>query len=152
VPEIAVILPTLNERENLAPMIARIDAALAGLDWEAIVVDDDSPDGTADEARTLARTNRRVSVIHRVGRRGLASAVIEGVCATAAPVVAVMDADHQHDPALIPPMLEKLRAGEADAAPGPCDQSNLLVHSTIPFLIVARRAVTENLIYKIAQG
>ncbi|MBD75702.1 MAG: dolichol monophosphate mannose synthase [Citromicrobium sp.] len=113
-PEIAVILPTLNERENLAPMIARIDAALAGLDWEAIVVDDDSPDGTADEARMLARTNRRVSVIHRVGRRGLASAVIEGVCATAAPVVAVMDADHQHAPALIPPMLEKLRAGEAD--------------------------------------
>ena len=87
-PEIAVILPTLNERENLAPMIARIEAALAGLDWEAIVIDDDSPDGTADEARALARTNRRVSVIHRVGRRGLASAVIEGVCATAAPVVA----------------------------------------------------------------
>jgi len=110
--EIAVILPTLNERENLGPMVERLAAALAGLDWEAIVVDDDSSDGTADEARALAQANPRVRVLQRIGRRGLASAVIEGACATAAPVIAVMDADHQHDPALIPQMLEKL--GDAD--------------------------------------
>ncbi len=113
-PDIAVILPTLDERENLAPLIERLDAALAGVAWEAIIVDDDSSDGTADEGRRLAQADSRVRVLQRIGRRGLASAVIEGACATAAPVIAVMDADHQHDPALIPPMLDKLRKGEAD--------------------------------------
>mgnify|MGYP001967542794 CR=1 FL=1 len=112
-PDIAVILPTLDERDNLAPMIERLESALAGHDWEAIFVDDDSSDGTADEARALAQANRRVRALQRIGRRGLASAVIEGACATAAPVMVVMDADHQHDPALIPTMLERLR-GEAD--------------------------------------
>lgn len=112
--DLAIILPTLNERDNVAPMAARLDAALAGLSWEAIFVDDDSADGTADAARELARTDPRVRVIQRIGRRGLASAVIEGACATAAPVVAVMDADHQHDPALLPQMLAKLRGGEAE--------------------------------------
>jgi len=116
VPEIAVILPTLDERENLSPMVERLTAALDGIDWEAIIVDDDSSDGTADEARRLARANPRVRVLQRIGRRGLASAVIEGACATAAPVVAVMDADHQHDPALIPQMLERL--GHADLVVG----------------------------------
>ncbi|GAB5349305.1 glycosyltransferase [Alteriqipengyuania sp. 357] len=110
-PQIAVILPTLNERENLAPMVERLEHALAGLDWEAIIVDDDSTDGTADEARALALANPRLRCLQRIGRRGLASAVIEGACATPAPVIAVMDADHQHDPALIPAMLEKLRDG-----------------------------------------
>ncbi|MBB3035343.1 glycosyltransferase [Alteriqipengyuania lutimaris] len=115
-PDIAVILPTLDERDNLAPMIERLAAALDGLDWEAVIVDDDSRDGTADEARALAQANPRVRAIQRIGRRGLASAVIEGACATAAPVIAVMDADHQHDPALIPPMLEKLRSIDGEGA------------------------------------
>jgi len=112
VPEIAVILPTLNERENLGSMVDRLGEALGGLDWEAIVVDDDSTDGTADEARALAQANPRVRVLQRIGRRGLASAVIEGACATPAPVIAVMDADHQHDPALIPQMLEMLEGAD----------------------------------------
>ena len=80
------------------------------------MVDDDSADGTADEARALARDDPRVRVLHRIGRRGLASAAIEGICATAAPIVAVMDADHQHDPALLPAMIDAVRAGEADVA------------------------------------
>ena len=113
-PEIAVILPTLNERENIVPLIERLDAELAELRWEAIFVDDDSTDGTADALRKIARSDPRVRVLQRIGRRGLASAVIEGACATAAPVVAVMDADLQHDPALIPDMLEHLRGGAAD--------------------------------------
>ena len=116
---LAIVLPTFNERGNLAPLIARIEAALAGLGpqaWEVIIVDDDSSDGTADEARALAQGDARVRVIQRIGRRGLASAVIEGFCATAAPYVAVMDADHQHDPALLPAMLATLQAGEADLA------------------------------------
>jgi len=112
--DLAIILPTLNERGNLAPLVERIENALGAEGWEVLIVDDDSADGTADEARELARTDRRVRVIQRIGRRGLASAAIEGFCATAAPNVAVMDADHQHDPALLPAMLEALRAGEAD--------------------------------------
>lgn len=113
--ELAIILPTLNERGNLASLVARITAALgAGPGWEVIIVDDDSRDGTADEARALALGDSHVRVIQRIGRRGLASAAIEGFCATAAPYVAVMDADHQHDPALLPAMLASLKAGEAE--------------------------------------
>ena len=113
--ELAIVLPTFNERGNLAPLLARIEAALAsGVRWEVIIVDDDSDDGTADEARALALADARVRVIQRIGRRGLASAVIEGFCATPAPFVAVMDADHQHDPALLPAMLAVLKAGEAE--------------------------------------
>ena len=115
---LAIILPTLNERANLAPLIARIEASLGDIAWEAIVVDDDSTDGTAEFARDLAHADPRIRVMQRFGRRGLASAAIEGICATSAPFVAVMDADHQHDPALLPAMLEPVRAGEADIVVG----------------------------------
>ena len=114
--ELAIILPTLNERDNLAPLVARIQEAL-GLDgWEVLVVDDNSADGTAEEARRIARNDIRIRVIQRIGRRGLSSAAIEGFCATAAPFVAVMDADHQHDPALLGEMLAAVRSGSADMA------------------------------------
>lgn len=118
--QLALVLPTLDERENLAPLIERIDAALSpvlGKDgWEVIIVDDNSADGTANEARRLALSDPRLRVIQRIGRRGLASAAIEGICATAAPFAAVMDADHQHDPALLPAMLKAVQSGECDVA------------------------------------
>ena len=113
---LAVVLPTFNERKNLRPLIERLGAVLGADGWEAIFVDDNSPDGTADEARAIAVEDRRVRVIERIGRRGLASAAIEGMCATAAPVVAVMDADHQHDPALLPQMLAAVEGGDYDLA------------------------------------
>ena len=116
--QLAVVLPTYKERANIAPMVARLDAALAGLAWEAIFVDDNSPDGTGDELRRIAQTDPRVRVIERIGRRGLASAAIEGMCATAAPIVAVMDADQQHDPALLPGMLAAIESGAHDVAVG----------------------------------
>ena len=84
--ELAVVLPTYTERDNVASMVARLGQALEGIGWEAIFVDDDSTDGTADAARRIAATDRRIRVIQRIGRRGLASAAIEGMCATAAPV------------------------------------------------------------------
>jgi dolichol-phosphate mannosyltransferase len=114
--QLAVVLPTYNERKNIAKMVDRIAAALPDVTWEVVIVDDNSPDGTSDEARQLALTNPRVRCIERIGRRGLASAAIEGMCATAAPVVAVMDADHQHDPALLPQMLAAMESGEYDIA------------------------------------
>ena len=114
--DLAIILPTLNERDNLAPLVERIEEALGERGWEVLVIDDNSSDGTAEEARRLARGDRRVRVIQRIGRRGLSSAAIEGFCATAAPYVAVMDADHQHDPALLVPMLHAVRSDGADIA------------------------------------
>lgn len=114
--ELAIVLPTLNERDNLAPLIDRIAGALGPDGWEAMIVDDHSDDGTADAARALALADPRIRVIERIGRRGLASAAIEGMCATAAPFVAVMDADHQHDPALLRDMLAAVKDGAADIA------------------------------------
>jgi dolichol-phosphate mannosyltransferase len=114
--QFAVILPTYNERANIARMVERIDAALQGFAWEAIFVDDNSPDGTADEARRIALADPRIRVIERIGRRGLASAAIEGMCASAAPIVAVMDADGQHDPALLPGMYAAITSGDYDVA------------------------------------
>lgn len=114
--ELAIILPTLNERDNLAPLVERIEGALGRSGWEVLIVDDNSADGTSDEARRLSLSDPRVRVIQRIGRRGLSSAAIEGFCATAAPYVAVMDADHQHDPKLLVEMLAAVKSGEADVA------------------------------------
>jgi dolichol-phosphate mannosyltransferase len=114
--ELAIVLPTLNEKGNIAPMVARLEEALGPSGWEAVFVDDNSKDGTAEEARRIGQTDSRIRVIQRIGRRGLASAAIEGMCATAAPFVAVMDADHQHDPRLLLDMIEAVKSGEYDLA------------------------------------
>ncbi len=111
--ELAVVLPTFKEAGNVEEVVRRLDAALAGISWEAIFVDDNSPDGTADRLRMIARHDRRIRCIERVGRRGLASACIEGMLATSAPLIAIMDADLQHDERLLPRMVERLR-GRAD--------------------------------------
>src|SRR5262249_31788792 len=95
--ELAIVVPTFNERENIAPLLDKLVEALQGIEWEVVFVDDNSPDGTAEHIRELARTNRRVRVLQRIGRRGLSSACIEGMLATPAPYIAVMDADLQHD-------------------------------------------------------
>ncbi|CAN5293440.1 glycosyltransferase family 2 protein [soil metagenome] len=106
--EVAIVIPTFNEVRNVPVLVAKLDAALAGRSWEAIFVDDDSPDGTADAARAIARTDHRVRVVQRIGRRGLSTACIEGMCATAAPCVAVIDGDLQHDETILPAMLDAL--------------------------------------------
>ncbi|MGU3391808.1 glycosyltransferase family 2 protein [Sphingomonas sp. M1A8_2b] len=116
--ELAVVIPTFNEKANVPTLIAKLDQALAGRNWEAIFVDDDSPDGTADAAREIARLDKRVRVIQRIGRRGLSSACIEGMCATAAPVVAVIDGDLQHDETLLLAMLDRLQDDRLDLVVG----------------------------------
>lgn len=116
--ELSVIVPTYNERPNVGELVRRLATALQGQHWEAIFVDDDSADGTADEVRALARTDARIRCIQRLGRRGLSRAVIEGVLSSSAPVVAVIDADLQHDETVLPAMLARLR-GDGDQAP--CD-------------------------------
>jgi dolichol-phosphate mannosyltransferase len=112
--ELAVVVPTFNERENIRELLTRLDATLTGIAYEVIVVDDDSADGTAAVAQEMAREHPRVRVLRRVGRTGLSSACIEGMMATAAPYLAVIDADLQHDERLLPQMLATIRSGELD--------------------------------------
>jgi len=116
-PQLAVIIPVFNEAANVAAMVARLDRALAGLAWEAVFVDDDSPDGTAAAARAIAARDPRIRCIRRIGRRGLASACVEGFLSVSAPFVAVIDGDLQHDETILPAMLDAVRAG-ADIAVG----------------------------------
>jgi len=116
--ELAVIVPTYNERDNVDDIVKELTEVLRDITWEVIFVDDDSPDGTAEAARSIAAQTSHVRVIHRIGRRGLSSAVIEGMLASSAPYLAVIDGDLQHDPALLPRMLELARADEADIVVG----------------------------------
>jgi len=113
---LSVVIPSYNERPNVAPMIARLAQALQGIAWEVIYVDDDSPDGTTAEVRRIATIDPRIRCIRRIGRRGLASAVIEGALSSSALYVAVIDGDLQHDETRLPVMLEALRGGEYDIA------------------------------------
>ena len=116
-PTLSVVVPTFNERDNIGPLIEKLEVALAGISFEVIIVDDNSPDGTAELAKTIAVQKPHVRCIHRIGRRGLSSACIEGMASSAAEFVAVIDADHQHDEAILPQMLERVRDG-ADIAVG----------------------------------
>jgi dolichol-phosphate mannosyltransferase len=112
--ELAVVIPTLNERDNVPVVVERLNRVLAGIEWEAIFVDDDSVDGTADAVRELSRQQSNIRCVQRLGRRGLASACIEGALASSAPYVAVMDGDLQHDESLLPQMLAKIKAEHLD--------------------------------------
>ena len=116
--ELTVVVPCYNERANVAPLVEKLDAALRGIAWEVVFVDDDSPDGTWAEAKRLARADPRVRCIRRIGRRGLASAVVEGALSSSAGFVAVMDGDLQHDETRLPAMLEALRTGRYDLVVG----------------------------------
>jgi dolichol-phosphate mannosyltransferase len=117
-PELAIIIPTFNEAGNVAEIARRLGASLEGIDWEILFVDDDSADGTAERVRELAGANSRIRLLRRVGRRGLSSACIEGMLATTAPFLAVIDADLQHDETLLPQMLARLKAEDLDIVVG----------------------------------
>ena len=117
-PELTVVAPTFNESGNVARLVEKLEATLAGVAWEVIFVDDNSPDGTAALVKEIAARDTRVRCLRRVGRRGLAGAVIEGALASAAPFVAVIDADMQHDETLLPRMLNVLRGGDVDLVVG----------------------------------
>ena len=117
-PELSIIVPTFNERENIAELIGRLVVSLGDRSWEVVFVDDDSPDGTADVVREHAAADSRVRCVQRIGRRGLSSACVEGMLATTARYLAVIDADLQHDERLLPQMLETLKEGDTDIVIG----------------------------------
>lgn len=112
--ELAIVVPAYNERPNVKPLLASIERTLEGVNWEVIFVDDDSRDGTAAEVHSIGISDQRVRCLRRIGRRGLASAVIEGMLATSARYIAVMDADLQHDERLLTKMLSTIRGGNLD--------------------------------------
>lgn len=107
---LTIVVPTYNEKLNVRPLVSLLDKALVDINWEVVFVDDDSPDGTADEVRELAITRLDVRVIHRIGRRGLSGACIEGILSSAAPYVAVMDGDLQHDETVLISMIASFNA------------------------------------------
>ena len=116
--ELAIIIPTYNERENIKPLLGKIEKALEGVIWEVIFVDDDSSDGTAQHIRDMAAMDNRIRFLQRIGRRGLSSACIEGMLVTIAPYLAIMDADMQHDETLLRKMLAILKAEDLDIVIG----------------------------------
>ena len=116
--ELTVVVPSFNEIDNIEPLIERLRDALDGIAWEVIYVDDDSSDGTAAKVRELSQTDPRVRCIQRIGRRGLSTAVIEGMLASSAPYLAVIDADLQHDEKLLPLMLATLKSDGLDIVIG----------------------------------
>jgi dolichol-phosphate mannosyltransferase len=117
-PQLSVIVPTFNERDNVTTLFRRLETTLAGIPWEVIFVDDNSPDGTTEVVRALARADTRVRCLRRINRRGLSGACIEGILASSAPCVAVIDADLQHDETQLPKMLALLQSGEFDLVVG----------------------------------
>src|SRR3989442_13776191 len=118
VPELSVVVPAFRERENIPALLHALEQALAGLDWETIVVVDDAFDGTEDLVRERAQRDPRVRCIQRIGRRGLASACIERKPASSAPCLSAIDADLQHDETLVPQLLAKARREEAHVPGG----------------------------------
>lgn len=116
--ELSIVIPTFNEIDNVSEIISRLDACLQDVSWEAIFVDDDSPDGTADRVREIARRDQRIRCVQRIGRRGLSSACTEGLLASSAPYLAIMDADGQHDETVLPQMLEILKSTDMDIVVG----------------------------------
>lgn len=117
-PAVTIVVPTFNECDNVQELASRLADTLSAEHWEVVFVDDDSTDGTTQVLRSMARQDPRVRLIHRIGRRGLASAVVEGVQSSSAPIIAVMDADLQHDERILPQMLARLRQNDVDVVVG----------------------------------
>jgi dolichol-phosphate mannosyltransferase len=116
--QLSVVIPTKNEAGNVEPLLKRLGVALAGIEWEAIFVDDNSTDGTPELLTGIAQGDRRVRLIRRIGRRGLASAVVEGALASTTPIVAVIDADLQHDEKILPDLYRAIADGDHELAIG----------------------------------
>lgn len=116
--QLAVIIPVLNERDNVVPLLSKLALTLADIEWEAIFVDDGSTDGTPARVEEIAKEDRRIRLIRRVGRRGLSSAVVEGFMSSIAPVLAVIDGDMQHDEAALPKLYQAIAKDGSDVAVG----------------------------------
>jgi dolichol-phosphate mannosyltransferase len=116
--ELSIIVPTYNENDNVELLVNKLRKALNGVDWEVIFVDDDSSDGTANLIKSIAKENKKVRILHRIGRRGLSSACVEGMLSSSASYLAVIDGDLQHDETILPEMLHYLKNEDLDIVVG----------------------------------
>jgi len=116
--ELTIVVPSFNERDNIDLLVERLHVVLDSIAWEVLYVDDDSPDGTSASVRELAQRDPRVRCLQRIGRRGLSTAVIEGILASSAPYIAVIDADLQHDESVLPKMLATAKTHQLDIVVG----------------------------------
>jgi dolichol-phosphate mannosyltransferase len=118
-PDLSIVIPTYNESGRLADVVRRTFDVLAraGLAGEIVVVDDNSPDGTGALADQLAMRHR-LTVVHRPGKLGLGTAVVDGFAVASAPIVGVMDGDLSHPPEVLPRLFDALRTTGADFAIG----------------------------------
>jgi dolichol-phosphate mannosyltransferase len=114
--EISIIVPTLNEAGNIEILCNKISSVLKEINWEIIFVDDNSTDGTKELLDQLSSQHQNIRAIHRIGRKGLSSACIEGMQTAKAPILAVMDADLQHDENLLPIMFAEFADKSLDIA------------------------------------
>lgn len=116
--ELSLIIPTLNEKDNIQPLLKLLDDTLSEIDWDVTFVDDDSKDGTIELIKELSSENNHIHFIHRIGKRGLSSACIEGLLTRSSPYLAVMDSDMQHDEKLLPAMLKCIKDENLDLVNG----------------------------------
>ena len=107
---ISVVVPTYQERDNLEPLTRLIDDALKGRDYEIVVVDDNSPDGTAEAAELLAETYP-IRLVKRIGERGLGSAILRGFKESKGDLIGVIDADLQHPPEVLASLIDAIEDG-----------------------------------------
>ena len=105
-PGLSIVIPTYNEKDNISKILEKLKEALKGITHEIIFVDDNSPDETSREIKFFMRRSSNIRLVHRIGRRGLSGAVIEGFFAANSELVAVMDCDLQHDETKLSDMLD----------------------------------------------
>ena len=117
-PVVSVVTPTFNEAENLPVLVEAVHAALGTLPHEIVVADDDSPDRTWEVAEALAQDDPSIRVLRRFRDPGLSAAVLDGMTVARGEYLAVIDADLQHDPAILPEMVGMLASGTVDVCVG----------------------------------
>ena len=110
-PLVSAIVPTYNERENIRELVLSLLDELGHVGLEVVVVDDASPDGTANLVRDLAQIDSRVHLLERTRKQGLSSAIFAGDAFATGRFIAVLDADFSHDPAELTRMLSRAQAG-----------------------------------------
>ena len=115
---ISIVIPTFNEVENIIPLLKNLTYIVNNFEYEIIVVDDDSPDGTSNEVNKYMKSDNRIKLITRIGRSGLSSAIKEGLIFSQGKYLLVLDGDGQHHPSFILNMLEKIKKNQCDIVIG----------------------------------
>ena len=115
---ISIVIPTFNEVKNIIPLLKNLISLINNFEYEIIIVDDDSPDGTAEEINKYMKLNQKIKLITRLGRSGLSSAIKEGLIFAQGKYLLVLDGDGQHDPSFVLDMLKEIKDSQSDLVIG----------------------------------